>query len=104
MMPLQRVARSPLRFGFLVGLLFGSWNALYSWLDPLADDTPSALLAFYGPMFSVWAVAAFLAARRTQRASTGLATGAIVAFGTFCVYYLLVFLRVNLLLELIGRI
>ena len=70
----------------------------------MAEDTPSALLAFYGPMFSVWAVAAFFATRRTGRVSTGVATGAIVAFGTFCVYCLLVFLRVNLLLdELTGR-
>jgi hypothetical protein len=39
----------------VVGLLFGSWNVLYSWLFPLADDTAIALLAFYGPMFLVWA-------------------------------------------------
>jgi hypothetical protein len=87
-----------LRVGFVVGLLFGSWNVLYSWLFPLADDSPGALLAFYGPMFSVWAAAAFVATRRTDRVSTGVITGAVVAFATFCIYDLLVVLRVNLFL------
>ena len=104
MKPLPSVARGPLRVGILIGLLFGSWNVLYSWLSPLAEDTPSALLAFYGPMFSVWAVAAFLAARRTGTVLSGVATGAFVAFVTFCIYDLLVVVRVNLLLdELTGR-
>ena len=91
--------RGPLRFGFLVGLLFGSWNLLYSWLFPLADDSPGALLAFYGPMFLTWAGAAFVAMRRTGRLSAALATGAVVAFATFCVYNLLIVLRVNLFLD-----
>jgi hypothetical protein len=46
-----KIAHRPLHFGFLIGILFGSWNVLYSWLFPLADDTPTALLAFYGPIF-----------------------------------------------------
>lgn len=57
--------RSLLRLGFFVGVLFGLLNVRYSWLYPLADDTPIALLAFYGPMFSVWSVVAFFATRRT---------------------------------------
>jgi hypothetical protein len=104
MVALPQVARSPLRFGCLVGLIFGSWNVLYSWLYPVADDSPSALLAFYGPMFSVWTVAAFFETRHTGKVSAGVATGAVVAFGTFCIYDLLIVLRVNLLLdELTGR-
>jgi hypothetical protein len=95
---------SPVRVGIVVGILFGSWNVLYSWLYPLADDTPAALLAFYGPMFFVWAAAAFVATRRTGNIVTGATTGAVVAFVTFCVYDLLVVLRVNLFLkELTGR-
>jgi hypothetical protein len=70
----------------------------------MADDTPAALLAFYGPMFFLWAVAAFLAARRTRSIPVAVMTGAVVAFTTFCVYDLLVVLRVNLFLdELTGR-
>jgi hypothetical protein len=99
MMVLLRVGRGPVRTGVVVGLLFGSWNVLYSWLYPLADDTPTALLAFYGPMFFVWAAAAFVATRRTGKVFTGVTTAAVVAFATFCVYDLLVVLRVNLFLE-----
>ena len=101
---MQKIVRDSVRVGVVVGLVFGSWNVLYSWLYPLADDTPSALLAFYGPMFSLWAAAAFVATRRTGKVFTGMLTGAVVAFATFCVYDLLVVLRVNLFLdELTGR-
>src|SRR5688500_8508874 len=55
-------------------------------------------------MFSVCAAAAFIATHRTGRVWTGIATGAVVAFATFCVYDLLVVLRVNLFLnELTAR-
>ena len=94
----------PLRLGAAVGLLFGLGNLLYSWLSPLADDTVSALLGFYGPMFFIWATAGFFAARGSGRVITGVTTGALVALATFCVYSLLVLLRVNVLLhELTGR-
>ena len=103
-MALPTLPRGALRFGFFVGSIFGSWNVLYSWLFPLADDTLAALLAFYGPMFFLWAVAAFLTARRTGAIPVAVMTGAVVAFATFCVYDLLVVLRVNLFLdELTGR-
>ena len=86
MLRLTRIALRPLHFGFLIGILFGFWNLLYSWLFPLADDTPTALLAFYGPMFSVWAAVASIATRRTGRLLTGVTTGAGVSFATFCIY------------------
>jgi hypothetical protein len=104
MVTFPSVSRGALRFGSFVGLVFGSWNVLYSWLFPLADDTLPALFAFYGPMFLLWAVAAFLASRRTGTVSTAVVTGAVVAFATFCIYNLLVLVRVNLFLgELTGR-
>lgn len=95
---------SSVRLGAGIGLLFGSWNLLYSWLYPLADDTVPALLAFYGPMFFMWGTAAFFAARRSGSVTTGITTGAVVAFAAFCVYNVLVLLRVNLFLtDLTGR-
>ena len=99
-----RSSYSPLLIGFIVGLVFGSANLLMTWLDPLADDAPGALLLFYGPMFFIWAVASFRAALRSGRFLSGVMTGAIVAFGTFVVYDLFIFLRVNLFLaEVTGR-
>jgi uncharacterized membrane protein len=99
-----RSSDSPLLLGFIVGLAFGCANLLVTWLDPLADDTPGALLLFYGPMFFIWAAASFRAAQRSGQVLSGVTTGAIVAFGTFVSYDLLIFLRVNLFLsELTGR-
>jgi hypothetical protein len=93
-----------LRLGFIIGLVFGAVNLVVSWLYPLLDDTPAALLRFYGPMFFLWALASFQAARRSGRLLSGLAAGLTVAFGTFLVYDLLLMLRVNLFLsELTGR-
>jgi len=90
--------------GLAVGLIFGSVNLFMTWRRPLADDTPAALLRFYGPMFVTWALASFLAARRTGRLFSGIATGLTVAFATFIAFDLLILVRVNLFLhELTGR-
>lgn len=95
---------SQLRFGFTLGLVFGGVNLIFSWLAPLSDDSVAALLRFYGPMFLLWALAAFRAARRSGRLLSAVAAGLTVAFATFLVYDLLAFLRVNLFLyELTAR-
>ena len=88
-----------LRLGAIVGVLFGAINIGISWLFPLSDDTVGALLRFYGPMFGVWALIAFDAARRDGRVSSGLVIGIVVAFATFFVFGLMNLLRVNLFLN-----
>ena len=96
--------RSSLRLGLFAGLIFGIVNLVFSWLFPLEDDTIVALLRFYGPMFFVWAFASFQASRKDGRLISGVTTGMVVAFATFCVFDLLNILRVNLFLnELTGR-
>ena len=98
------LVNNPLLLGLMVGLAFGAVNLLMTWMYPVADDTPGALLMFYGPMFFLWAFAAFRATRRSGRFLSGVTTGMLVAFATFCVFDLLVILRVNLFLsELTGR-
>ena len=100
----SRLSNSPLFAGLFVGLVFGSVNLVLTWLYPLEDDTPSALLRFYGPMFLVWVLASFRAARRSGRLLSGVTAGIAIAFSTFCVFDVLVLLRVNLFLnELTGR-
>ena len=95
---------NPLLFGLVLGLAFGAINLLMTWLRPLDDDSPGALLRFYGPMFLMWALAAFRATRRTGRFVSGVTTGMLVAFATFCVFDLMVIVRVNLFLsEITGR-
>jgi metallo-beta-lactamase class B len=92
-----------LRLGLLAGAAFGLWNLLSWLLDPLAEDTPMALLTFYGPMFTVWGVAGFGASRRTGRILHGMKTGTTVAFVTFVVLTLAVMARVNLFFEVTSR-
>ena len=96
--------RHVLVLGVIVGLVFGFINLLHSWLYPLADDTIGALLRFYVPMFFLWALASFYAVRHTGRLLVGVTTGVTIAFATFCVFDLLIFVRINLFLnELTGR-
>jgi len=104
MMYNRQLGNNALVLGALVGLVFGCVNLLFTWLYPLDEDTPAALLQFYGPMFAVWAIASFRTARRNGRLLSGVATGMAVAFATFCIFDLLVILRVNLFLnELTDR-
>jgi hypothetical protein len=59
------LVNNPLLLGLMVGLAFGAVNLVVTWMYPVADDTPGALLMFYGPMFLLWALAAFRATRRS---------------------------------------
>lgn len=96
--------RRPLFVGLIAGLVFGCADLVLTWLNPVEDDSPLVLLRFYGPMFLVWSVIAFNAARSTGRLQSGVAAGMVVAFATFSVFVVLNFLRVNLFLyELADR-
>jgi hypothetical protein len=99
-----RLHERPLLLGFGLGLIFGVADLLVTWIAPLADDSVPALLTFYGPMFFSWAFVSFRSARCSGRLSRGVAAGLVVAFGTFCAFYVFNLLRVNLFLaELTGR-
>ena len=47
--------------GAALGVAFGAWNLILTMLDPLAEDTPTALARVYGPMFTIWGLAGFAA-------------------------------------------
>jgi hypothetical protein len=99
-----RLPDRPLLLGFVLGLIFGIVDLLFTWVEPLSDDSIPALLRFYGPMFFSWGFVSFRSVRRTGRLSNGITTGFVVAFGTFCVFYVLNLVRVNLFLaDLTGR-
>lgn len=89
--------------GLSLGAGFGLWNLIATRLDPLAEDTPIALLIFYGPMFAIWGLAGFDASRRTGRLLDGVRVGATVAFVTFVVYVLTQFVRVNVFLDALSQ-
>ena len=89
----------PLTTGALLGVAFGAWNLVETWLDPLADDTIAALLLFYGPMFATWGVAGFVFSRRSGRVVDAITAGATIAFVSFAVFALANLIRVNLFLD-----
>lgn len=94
----------PLFVGLIAGLVFGCADLVLTWQNPVEDDSPVVLLRFYGPMFLVWGVIAFNAARRAGRLRSGVVAGMVVAFATFAVFIVLNFIRVNLFLyELTDR-
>jgi hypothetical protein len=88
--------RTQFRLGLLLGVVFGLWNLIATRLDPLAEDTIPALLAFYGPMFAVWAAAGFRASRSSGRLVDAIKGGSIVAFITFVVFVAARLITVNL--------
>ena len=96
--------RKAATLGLASGTGFGLWNLIATQLNPLADDDLLPLLTFYGPMFTIWGIAGFAAARRTGRMLDAVKVGATVAGVTFAVYTLAVILRVNLFLDVMtGR-
>ena len=95
--------RSLLLPGLFVGAGFGLWNLIATRLDPLSEDTPIALLSFYGPMFVIWGIAGYLTTRPTGRLLDGVRAGAMIAFVTFVVYVLTQFIRVNVFLDTLTQ-
>jgi hypothetical protein len=91
--------RRSVTLGLILGAGFGLWDLIATQLNPLAEDDPSALLLFYGPMFAIWGLAGFVAARRTGRIVDAVKVAAIVAFVTFVVFDLAAIVRVNVFLD-----
>jgi hypothetical protein len=90
---------SPLLLGLLTGVIFGTVNLVFTGFSPLEDDSPAALIRFYGPMFLVWAFAAFRTARLSGRIWSGVTTGMLVALATFWAFEVLILVRVNVFLS-----
>ena len=84
--------------GCVLGLALGFWNLIAFWLNPL-DDSVAGMLIVYGPMFTSWGAAGFVAGRRTGRLTDALEAGAVFAFSTFAVLWLVNILRINLFLD-----
>jgi hypothetical protein len=54
----RRFSNNPLLLGLLIGLVFGAVNLVFTWLDPLEDDTTGLIVAF--ATMSVFAVLNFV--------------------------------------------
>jgi hypothetical protein len=95
--------RHPVRLGILLGAVFGVWNLIATIVSPLAEDTPPALLVFYGPMFAIWGLAGFMAFCRSGRHLDAVKTASGIAFVTFVVFDIAVLIRVNLFLDVVSQ-
>jgi hypothetical protein len=93
------VGVNAIALGVVVGAAYGVWNMIETARDPLADDTPTSLLLFYGPMFALWATAGFTTARRTGRTLDGIAIGAMLALVTFSVFWVANLVRINVFFD-----
>jgi hypothetical protein len=89
--------------GLVLGLLFGIADLIFTWIDPLADDSAVAVLTFYVPMFAAWGVFGFSATRQAGKLSYGLKAGSLAAFITFLVFFSVNLIRVNAFLEILQR-
>jgi hypothetical protein len=103
-MSARRFSKGLVAAGFVVGSVFGVIDLFLTWLDPVQDESPGALLVFYGPMFASWAIAGFVVARRAGPVSSGVVGGVAIAFATSVVFVVLKLVRVNLFLDqLVNR-
>ena len=73
-----RLADRPLLLGFVLGLVFGVVDLVFTWVAPLSDDSIPALLRFYGPMFFSWAFVSFRSVRRVGLGRCGRRAGRLV--------------------------
>jgi len=78
-----------LLIGLLLGVGFSAWNWIATLLNPFAEDSLDALAIFYGPMFTLWGIAGFVAAHRTGRNQSCLRWGLArrrrsLLFSTLC--------------------
>jgi hypothetical protein len=95
-----REARTFALVGCALGLALGCWNLIAFWLNPL-DDSVAGMLIVYGPMFASWGVAGFVVAHRTGRLTDALKAGALFAFSTFAIFWIMNIVRVNLFLDVL---
>ena len=99
----RQQAGASVRFGLVLGAVFGAWNFVAAQLEPLSEDTPAALFLFYGPMFTMWALAGFAAVRESGQLRAAVVAGGTVALVTFVLVTLEVIIRINLTLETVRE-
>ncbi len=87
--------------GLVLGVAYGIVNIIATRFMPLADDTPIAVMTFYGPMFLLWAASGFVASSRSGRWWQAIPVSFTLAFVTFFVFDIANLARVNLFLDTI---
>lgn len=89
----------PWMWGAVVGGTLGIANLVMTILDPLAPDTPPAMLALLITILGTWTAVGYSAARQRSRVRDGITSGATAAAVTMVLFGTANFLRVTLLLD-----
>jgi hypothetical protein len=90
---------SPLVWGLLIGVVLGTWQLLDTAAEPLAEDTPAAMIGIVGTMLLSWTLASMVAALPSRRFTRALVAGIIAGVATMAVIDFTSILRVNLFLD-----
>lgn len=90
---------SPLAWGVLIGVVLGTWQLIDTAAEPLAEDTPGAMIGIVGTMLVSWTLASMAAALPSRRFTHALVAGVIAGVATMAVVDVTSILRVNLFLD-----
>lgn len=90
---------SPLAWGVLIGVVLGTWQLIDTAAEPLAEDTPGAMIGIVGTMLVSWTLASMAAALPSRRFTHALVAGVTAGVATMAVVDVTSILRVNLFLD-----
>ena len=94
---------SPLTWGLLIGVVLGSLQLIDTAVEPLAEDTPGAMIVIFGVMLSLWTLASIAAALPSRRYTRAIAAGILAGVATMAVLNLTAIARVNIFLDQIRH-
>jgi uncharacterized membrane protein len=89
--------------GLIIGGLAAIANLIATPLLPDTEDTPAALLAFYGPVFLMWALFGFATYRRSRSLAHAIKAGALIGFVTFAIFQVGNLVRINVFLDTVSH-
>jgi hypothetical protein len=91
------------KWGFALGATLGVFNLSSTFLFPLAEDTPFAVMSFFSAVLILWSLSGFAAERRTGCLLEAMKAGATVGVVSMGVFHVGVILRLNLFLNTISQ-
>jgi len=90
---------SPVTWGLLLGIAFGTFQLLSTAVEPLADDTPRAMLGLLGTLLMFWIAIGVAAGRPTRRFRDAIVAGVLAGVVTMAVILVTSIVRVNVFLD-----
>jgi hypothetical protein len=94
---------NPVVWGVSIGLAAGILQLVDTALEPLAEDSPGAMLAIIGALMLLWILTGVAAGRRSRRFQDAVIAGVLVGVATMAVLHTVAIIRVNVFLEQIRH-